>query len=234
MALKAVLMPNTYFQFKQFTIHQDKSAMKVTTDGCLFGAWAASRIASSGLGLQGLDIGAGTGLTSLMVAQQNPGAHIDAIELEANAVDQAMENSRNSPWSGNIAVHHANVNEFAFSRPYDFIVSNPPFYENELKSRDEKRKLAHHDGLSLPSLLHIIRKNLAPQGRYYLSPSLQTNRRDSPVSRHAPVEDCGRNSCKAIPLSRIFPGAHTGKPFRRRKPERKNTRYRAGDVHKRK
>jgi tRNA1Val (adenine37-N6)-methyltransferase len=161
-------MPNNFFQFKQFTIHQDKCAMKVTTDGCLFGAWAAAQIAVYAQGNRCLDIGAGTGLTSLMIAQENPRLRIDAIEVEAGAAAQAGENVRNSPWAGTISIHHADIRNFTPSQPYDFIASNPPFYEKELKSTDELRKLAHHEGLGLESLLEIIHANLSEQGMFFL------------------------------------------------------------------
>jgi tRNA1Val (adenine37-N6)-methyltransferase len=163
-------MANSYFQFKQFTVHQDQCAMKVTTDGCLFGAWIAERINSEKFITDScLDIGTGTGLLSLMLVQKNPAIKIDAIEIDANAIEQAKANIAASPWSNNIQVLPADAREFVSSHQYDIIISNPPFYENELKGADSKKNLAHHDGsLRLPEVLAIIRKNLSPHGCFFL------------------------------------------------------------------
>ncbi len=167
-------MANSYFQFKQFTVHQDRCAMKVTTDGCLFGAWITEQVRSMKSDVRGgpddqlLDIGTGTGLLSLMVAQKTT-ALIDAIEIDNDAFEQAKENAANSPWSERINVIHANVKEFPFSKQYDVIFSNPPFYENELKSGNSKKNRAHHDeSLLLDELLCIIKNNLQPGGRFFL------------------------------------------------------------------
>jgi len=162
-------MANSYFQFKQFTIQQDKTAMKVTTDGCLFGAWVSRELGvNSKESATVLDIGTGTGLLSLMLAQAN-NVFIDAIEIDKDAFEQASENVAASPWADKIKVIHGDSNEFASSPPYDLIVSNPPFYENELKGTNTKKNLAHHnDGLLLPDLLGLIKKNLKSTGNFYL------------------------------------------------------------------
>lgn len=142
--------------------------MKVTTDACLFGAWAAERVGSSESGdRRMLDIGTGTGLLTLMLAQKT-NLSIDAIEIDKDASEQAKENITASPWKDKINIFHADAGEFIFSSKYDIIVSNPPFYENELKSGNAKKNLAHHDGLSLQQLLSIIKKNLSGNGRFYL------------------------------------------------------------------
>jgi len=169
-------MANSYFQFKQFIIQQDRCAMKVTTDGCLFGAWAAERVRGQGSGAGSLisecrnvlDIGTGTGLLSLMIAQKNDFS-IDTIEMDKDAFEQASENITASPWADRIKVFHADANEFEFPDPYDIIISNPPFYENELKGENLKKNLAHHhEGLLLPELLAIIKKSLKPDGIFFL------------------------------------------------------------------
>lgn len=160
-------MANSYFQFKQFTIHHDRCAMKVTTDACLFGGLLPA--STEGIAVSALDIGTGTGLLSLMFAQKNPTAVIDAIEMDADAAKQAAENVEASPWSNRIKIIRANAREFDYRKKYDVIISNPPFYEKELKGDNIKKNLAHHnEGLLLPELAEIIKKNLAPGGRFYL------------------------------------------------------------------
>lgn len=162
-------MANSYFQFKQFTIHQDRCAMKVTTDGCLFGAWVAEAINNSELIINHcLDIGTGTGLLSLMIVQKN-NVVIDSIEIDKDAADQATENSAASLFSTRIRVRHTDANDFEFNEKYDVIVSNPPFYEKELKGNNGQKNLAHHnEGLRLNDLLNIIKNNLNPEGFFYL------------------------------------------------------------------
>jgi len=163
-------MPNPYFQFKQFTIYQDRCAMKVTTDGCLFGSSIVKEIESRRLKIESiLDIGTGTGLLSLMVAQKNPNIIINAIEIDKDAAEQAMENVKASPWIDRINVIHADAKDFSFTKKYDLIISNPPFYENELKSTSSEKNIAHHsEELSLSELLTIIRQNLKPEGVFSL------------------------------------------------------------------
>jgi tRNA1Val (adenine37-N6)-methyltransferase len=160
-------MANTYFQFKQFTVHQDRCAMKVTTDSCLFGAWVADCLLQksySGGGM--LDIGTGTGLLSLMVRQAIP-ATIDAVDIDGDAAQQAVENVSASPFSS-IRVRHAGI-ETISGEPFDVIFSNPPFYENALASPDAGRDAAHHgSALRWRSLFPLIAKMLADDGLYFL------------------------------------------------------------------
>ena len=162
-------MANSYFQFKQFTIQQDKCAMKVTTDSCLFGAWVAERVGSqeSGAG-RVLDIGTGTGLLALLLAQQT-NLSIDAVEIDRDAAMQASENVAASPWSEKINIITGDAREVEFREKYDVIISNPPFYEKELKGDDAKKNIAHHnEGLLLPELLDLIKNNLNQDGSFYL------------------------------------------------------------------
>jgi tRNA1Val (adenine37-N6)-methyltransferase len=167
-------MSNTYFQFKQFTIHQDRCAMKVTTDACLFGAWVASEVnshpASGGTKVKNvLDVGAGTGLLSVMFAQQNPASIIDTIEVDNDAYEQAKENIGASPFAERIHIIHADVRDFFPEKKYDFIISNPPFYEKELRSSNQKKNIAHHhSSLVLKELLSVIKLNLTTEGLFYL------------------------------------------------------------------
>ena len=162
-------MANTYFSFKQFTIHQDRSAMKVTTDACLFGAWLANDIAiqSTDIGTNALDIGTGSGLLSLMLSQKFKGS-IDAVEIDEAAARQAMENVQLAKRQLQIQIHCADVLQFP-KKKYDILFSNPPFYEDELRSPDSRRNKAHHEGgLKLSELFPIINEQLAPDGHFYL------------------------------------------------------------------
>jgi len=162
-------MPNSFFQFKKFTVHQDRSAMKVTTDACLFGAWVAKKVKSQNPKVKTvLEIGAGTGLLSLMIAQQSS-AMIDAIEIDVDAEQQAKENMDRSPWPDRFQVIHGDAREYPYVIKYDLIISNPPFYEKEIMSDKETKNIAHHSSaLSLKELLSIITSNLAEQGRFFL------------------------------------------------------------------
>lgn len=165
--------------------------MKVTTDGCLFGAWVAKLVHSDTMTVDSiLDIGTGTCLLPLMFAQKNPGAIIDAIEIDKEAAEQAQENILNSPWTDRINIIHGDVKEFQVLQQYDVIISNPPFYENELKSGNNKKNKAHHDeGLLLDDLLLIIQRNLKPKGVFYLL---------LPYKRNHEIEPCIANNKLAI------------------------------------
>lgn len=155
-------MPNPYFRFKQFTVYHDRCAMKVTTDGCLFGAWCAALLENKEG--KALDIGTGTGLLSLMVAQKTS-LEVDAVELDAEAAAQAAQNIAQSPWNNRIRVHHSDIQHFQPAAPYPFIFSNPPFYEKEWQSDAAGRNVAHHGlGLRLGSLVSEMARLLAPEG----------------------------------------------------------------------
>ncbi|HEY0356693.1 MAG TPA: methyltransferase [Flavisolibacter sp.] len=162
-------MPNPYFQFKQFIVHHDRCAMKVTTDACLFGAWIAKELVHTGSKNKNLlDIGTGTGLLSLMVVQEND-MQIDAVEIDAAAAEQAQENIEASPWKERIHVINENIIHTSSNMKYDAIMCNPPFYENELASPRDQKNLAHHSSeLKLQQVMDIIRNRLKPGGRFYL------------------------------------------------------------------
>src|ERR1700750_981948 len=133
-------MANSYFKFKQFTIHQDRCAMKVTTDGCLFGAWCAKEIRAFEFeDPELLDIGTGTALLSLMILQKNK-VRIDAVEIEKDAAMQAEENVAASAWADKVKIIHEDILD-GTDKKYDLIVSNPPFYENELTAESENRNI---------------------------------------------------------------------------------------------
>ncbi len=164
-------MANTYFKFKQFTVQHNRCAMKVTTDACLFGAWVAEEVHSSKFSVlcpKFMDIGTGTGLLSLMLAQKNE-VRIDAIEIDPSAAGQAAENVAASPWKDKISVIHHDVLQWQTSKRYECIISNPPFYENELRSEKQSKNLAHHDeGLKLAGLFRFIQDHLVDDGTFFL------------------------------------------------------------------
>lgn len=159
-------MSNSFFKFKEFTVYQDKTAMKVCTDACLFGAWVADNLEMSRL-KNILDIGTGTGLLSLMLAQFSQ-AHIDAVEIEPMAVEQARENFQASKWKNQLDIHPTSILEFA-KRPiktFDLIISNPPFFEQQLKSNNSQRNIAmHSNNLTLTELAYCINELLTDSGK---------------------------------------------------------------------
>jgi len=144
--------------------------MKVTTDACLFGAWVAEEDKSEKIITKNvLDIGTGTGLLSLIYAQKNLLAEIDAMEIDQDAYAQAKENAAASSFAERINIIHDDVKRFTFSEKYDCIISNPPFYEKEISSDNEKKNIAHHHlGLLFEELLGIIKGNLSSSGTFYL------------------------------------------------------------------
>lgn len=151
--------------FKQFTIHQDSCAMKVTTDACLFGAWVNSKIQSTA---SLLDIGAGTGLLSLMISQ-NRSVMVDAIEIEASCHSQLSQNIQGSPFRECINPIHLDIKDWETDHQYDTVVSNPPFYENQLRSDQAGVNLARHaDGLTLDALFTHAKRLMSSQGFFYV------------------------------------------------------------------
>lgn len=142
--------------------------MKVTTDSCLFGAWVADKIKGDESIKNILDIGSGTGLLSLMLAQQSS-ATIDGIELQEKDYLQSLENVAASQWKDRINIIHADATSHQFNKKYDIIISNPPFYENDLKGGAKGKNIAHHDeGLTLKNLINIISLQLSPSGKFYI------------------------------------------------------------------
>lgn len=150
------------FQFKQFNIEQDRCAMKVGTDGVLVGAWCDTTGVKSVL-----DIGCGTGLIALMVAQRcAEGTKVTGIEIDKDAAEQAQENVRNSRWSKDITIANIKMQDFCPTEKFDLIVSNPPYFTNALKAPDAKRSAArHNDSLSVEDIVHFAKKHLSEEGR---------------------------------------------------------------------
>jgi tRNA1Val (adenine37-N6)-methyltransferase len=153
-------MANNYFEFKQFTIYQDGSAMKVGTDGVLLGAWANTNNKK-----HILDIGTGTGLIAIMAAQRNNIAVIDAIEIDTEASKQALENVKRTKWSDRINIVNSSLQDYITDKKYDLIISNPPFFNNSTKAAGKQRTDARHT-YSLPhnDIVLFAKKHLADNG----------------------------------------------------------------------
>ncbi len=158
-------MGNDFFQFKQFRVQQSICAMKVTTDSCLFGAWVAN---TSIPAKKILDIGAGTGLLGMMLAQKH-NTKIDAIEIESSCFEQLKDNIENCKWSNNFNLHLGDIREYKPSNQFDLIISNPPFYENQLNSENNGVNLARHsNALNLIDLLEAVDNMLDSIGCFYI------------------------------------------------------------------
>lgn len=151
------------FTFKKFAVEQDRCAMKIGTDGVLLGAWTP--ITNNPFSV--LDIGAGTGIIALMLAQRTNAEQIDALEIDEEAYEQAVENFENSPWSDRLFCFHAGLDEF-IEEPedeYDLIVSNPPFYSEDYKTDNEQRDLARfQDAMPFEDLIEAADLLLSENG----------------------------------------------------------------------
>ena len=151
-------MSNSFFSFRQFSISQDRCAMKVGTDGVLLGAWAPG-------GQRILDVGTGTSLIALMMAQRFPTSHVVGIDVDDEACLQAVENVENSPFSDRVKIVKSSLQEFLVEESFDAIVSNPPYFVNSLKNPDARRTLARHtDSLSFDDLFRGVGRLLSEYG----------------------------------------------------------------------
>jgi len=156
-------MTKKQFNFKKFSINQDNCAMKIGTDAVLLGAWASVENYLNSI----LDIGSGTGIIALMLAQRSQAKTIDAIEIDTAAYEQCVENFENSPWSDCLFCYHASLQEFTeeIEEKYDLIVSNPPFYSADYKSENLQRDLARFsDAMPFEHLLESVSKLLSKHG----------------------------------------------------------------------
>lgn len=158
-------MSNTYFKFKQFAIDQKQSAMKVGTDGVLLGAWA-----NIGGSARALDIGTGTGVVALMLAQRSSDVMVDAVEIDEKSAVQAQKNFAKSPWANRLVAHCGSFQSFAQTQgagSYNLIVSNPPYFIQSMKSPDALRTMTRHtDTLPFDELLAGIKSLLSPNGGF--------------------------------------------------------------------
>ncbi|GAA4273010.1 methyltransferase [Aquimarina gracilis] len=152
------------FKFKQFTIHQDRCAMKIGTDGVLLGAWVPIESSINSI----LDVGTGTGVIALMAAQRSNAETIDALEIDADAYEQAVENFEASPWGDRLFCYHASFQEFfqEIDDQYDLLISNPPFYTSDYKTENRQRDLARfQDALPFEHLFIGASRLLSDQGK---------------------------------------------------------------------
>lgn len=156
------------FKFKEFTIHQDKTAMKVGTDGVLLGAWCTVEKFPDTV----LDIGSGTGIIALMLAQRSDAMTIDAVEIDENAYEQTVENFEQSDWADRLYCYNASFQEFANEiaeeeETYDLIVSNPPFYTDDFETENVARNKARFtSSLSFNELIFGVSKILSSTGKF--------------------------------------------------------------------
>lgn len=157
-------MKERLFKFKQFSVHHSQSAMKVGVDGVLVGAWADAS------GQRVLDAGCGCGMIALMVAQRNPAAVVDAVDIHAPSVDEANLNFSLSPWGNRLRARVADFNDLASGQgQYDLIVSNPPFFDSGVAEPETPREVARHTaGLSPLTLAELSAALLEPGGRLCL------------------------------------------------------------------
>ncbi|GIZ09061.1 tRNA1(Val) (adenine(37)-N6)-methyltransferase [Flavobacterium sp. UMI-01] len=190
------------FQFKQFAVAQDKTAMKVGTDGVLLGAWAPLHHHPFTI----LDIGAGTGLIALMLAQRSTAEQIDALEIDEAAYEQAVDNFENSPWGDRLFCYHAGLDEF-MGEPedeYDLIVSNPPFYSEDYKSNDSKRDLARfQDALPFEELVEAADLLLSEKGLFAVIIPFSEEERFVSLAKNAELYPIKITRVKGTPSSLV-------------------------------
>ncbi len=156
-------MSNNYFRFKQFVVNQDKTAMKVGTDGVLLGVLANVNQQQP---MHILDIGTGTGLIALMLAQRFSLSEIDAVEIDTDASEQAFSNFQLSPFANRLHIINSDISDYTPKKHYDLIVSNPPYFVNSLKAPNKQRTTARHtDTLSFSALATAVQRLLSSDGK---------------------------------------------------------------------
>ena len=160
-------MSNSYFKFKRFTVYQDSCAMKVGTDGTLLGAWAEVPVVPNHPRI--LDIGTGTGLIALMMAQRFPEAQVLGIDIDADSVAQALENVKASPFASRINIEQSDIRTFHSKDTFDAIVTNPPYFVDSLICPDSQRTTARHTvDLSYAELVRAAFRLLSDNGLFSL------------------------------------------------------------------
>lgn len=158
-------MPLEAFKFKQFSVAHDRCAMKVGTDAVILGAWAAINHLPKSI----LDIGAGSGILSLMLAQRSNANLIDGLEIDVEAFEQCVTNFEASPWSDRLFCYHCSLGEFTaeIQTKYELIISNPPFYSTYCKGVNQSRKLARFEGaMPFDELLYSVKLLMTENGKF--------------------------------------------------------------------
>lgn len=190
------------FQFKQFSVQQDKTAMKIGTDSVLLGSWAPIHHNPFSV----LDIGAGTGIIALMLAQRTHAEQIDALEIDEDAYEQAVENFENSPWGDRLFCFHAGLDEF-IEEPedeYDLIVSNPPFYSENYKTENEQRDLARfQDAMPFEELVEAADLLLSENGIFAVILPFKEEENFIALAREAELYPTKITRVKGTPTSEI-------------------------------
>jgi len=159
---------STLFKFKEFSIHHDKTAMKIGTDAVLLGAWVFLENEIDSI----LDVGSGTGIIALMLAQRSFALTIDAVEIDNDAYEQTVTNFENSNWGDRLYCYHSSFQNFAKEiadedETYDLIISNPPFYTDKFESENDARNKARFtSSLSFNELLKGVSKILSKKGKF--------------------------------------------------------------------
>jgi Predicted O-methyltransferase len=157
-------MPNSWFQFQQFRVNQDRCGMKVSTDAVLLGALAKAKSPK-----RILDIGTGKGVIALMMAQRFSNANITAVELDSDAASQASENFEESDFSARLELVHGRVQDYDSTGKFDLVVSNPPYFSNHLPTSNLKRQRAlHTDSLSFHDLVEAVERNSSADGEFWV------------------------------------------------------------------
>ena len=196
------------FRFKQFFVEDSHCGMKVGTDGVLLGAWAFADVElPSDRAVDILDIGTGSGLLALMLAQRFAHARITAIDIDADAIAQATANFAASPWSDRLTAIHTSVQELSQQpQRFNLIICNPPYYDNSLRNPDPQRATARHtDTLTHRELFDCAARLLLPQGRFALI---------APTESGPELLDCiVEQQLRTVRLTRVF--SKPGKPQRR-------------------
>lgn len=193
------------FRFKQFAVADDRCTHKVGTDGVLLGSWVNVREQDELF----LDIGTGSGLIALMLAQRSlASAHIDAVEVGEADSRQAVSNVQHSPWPQKVQVWHTAIQDFFPDKQYDLIVSNPPYFVDSLHPPDKKRTAARHtERLTFPDLLEAVDRLLAPGGKFALIlPFAEGKQFIAHAEKHHlyPARICAFRSRRNKPVERLL------------------------------
>ncbi len=223
------------FRFKQFAIEQDRTAMKVGTDGVLLGAWVTITDDEHNI----LDIGTGTGVIALMMAQRST-AMIDAVEIDLDSATQAAENVEASKWSERVTIHHSQIQHFSPSTKYELIVTNPPYFVDSLLSPNAGRTTARHTtDLSFAEIVESATHLLAPNGRLAIilppqealrfeqeaTPHLRAARRCEVYSREV-ATSAKRIMCEYIATTNLHPIKHEKITIESGQPPQYSAEYR--------